>query len=104
MRIRRNAKLPSAASSRKGEVVLHRSSMSATSETDDATPHALATASRTGEIAEAEATVAVLPARYVLLQLATALTGYTVKAIQRKIERGDWAGAVCGDTLPMGAS
>ena len=31
------------------------------------------------------------PARYVLLQLATALTGYTVKAMQRKIERGDWA-------------
>lgn len=27
---------------------------------------------------------------YVLLPLANALTGYTVKAMQRKIERGDW--------------
>jgi len=34
--------------------------------------------------------VAVLPARYVLLPLATALTGYTVKAMERKIECGDW--------------
>lgn len=33
---------------------------------------------------------AVLPARYVLLPLAHLITGYTVKAIQRKIERGDW--------------
>jgi hypothetical protein len=32
----------------------------------------------------------VLPARYVLLPLANALTGYTVKAMERKIERGDW--------------
>ena len=29
-------------------------------------------------------------ARYVLLPLAHLLTGYSVKAIQRKIERGDW--------------
>jgi len=28
--------------------------------------------------------------RYVLLNLATQLTGYTVKAMQRKIERGEW--------------
>ena len=28
--------------------------------------------------------------RYVLLPLANLLTGYTVKAMQRKIERGDW--------------
>lgn len=28
--------------------------------------------------------------RYVLLPLATVLTGYTVKAMERKIERGDW--------------
>jgi len=34
--------------------------------------------------------VTVTPARYVLLPLANAITGYTVKAIQRKIERGDW--------------
>lgn len=33
---------------------------------------------------------AVVPSRYVLLSLATLLTGYTVKAMQRKIERGDW--------------
>jgi hypothetical protein len=30
-------------------------------------------------------------ARYVLLGVATAITGYSVKAMQRKIERGDWA-------------
>lgn len=35
--------------------------------------------------------VAVAPARYVLLPLANAITGYTVKAMERKIERGDWA-------------
>jgi len=29
-------------------------------------------------------------ARYVLLPLATSMTGYTVKAMQRKIERGEW--------------
>jgi hypothetical protein len=34
--------------------------------------------------------VEVSPARYVLLSLAQSLTGYTVKAMQRKIERGDW--------------
>lgn len=33
---------------------------------------------------------AVLPARYVLLSLAERLTGYTVKAMERKIERADW--------------
>lgn len=33
---------------------------------------------------------ALSPARYVLLPLAHLLTGYTVKAMQRKIERGDW--------------
>jgi len=31
-----------------------------------------------------------MPARYVLLPLAQVLTGYTVKAMERKIERGDW--------------
>ena len=30
------------------------------------------------------------PARYVLLPLANAVTGYSVKAMERKIERGDW--------------
>jgi hypothetical protein len=34
--------------------------------------------------------VNVTPPRYVLLPLANVLTSYTVKAIQRKIERGDW--------------
>jgi len=32
----------------------------------------------------------VYPSRYVLLPLATQITGYTVKAMERKIERGDW--------------
>lgn len=31
-----------------------------------------------------------LPARYVLLPLANMVTGYSVKAMERKIERGDW--------------
>jgi len=34
--------------------------------------------------------ITVAPARYVLLPLASTLLGYTVKAMQRKIERGDW--------------
>ncbi len=33
---------------------------------------------------------AVVPTRYVLLTLAALVTGYTVKAMERKIERGDW--------------
>lgn len=32
----------------------------------------------------------VVPTRYVLLPLASLVTGYTVKAMERKIERGDW--------------
>lgn len=32
----------------------------------------------------------VAPARYVLLPLANVVTGYSVKAMERKIERGDW--------------
>lgn len=32
----------------------------------------------------------IMPARYVRIVLAQALTGYTVRAIERKIERGDW--------------
>jgi hypothetical protein len=37
-----------------------------------------------------EAPVVVNTARYVLLPLANLLTGYSVKAMERKIERGDW--------------
>ena len=43
-----------------------------------------------GAVPPPERSVTVLPARYVLLPLANALTGYTVKAMERKIERGDW--------------
>jgi hypothetical protein len=32
----------------------------------------------------------IAPARYVLLPVATLMTGYTVKAMQCKISRGDW--------------
>lgn len=32
----------------------------------------------------------VAPARYVLLRVANIVTGYSVKAMERKIERGDW--------------
>lgn len=34
--------------------------------------------------------VSAATARYILLPLAQLITGYTVKAMQRKIERGDW--------------
>jgi hypothetical protein len=34
--------------------------------------------------------IVLTPSRYVLLPLANVLTGYTVKAMERKIERGDW--------------
>lgn len=37
-----------------------------------------------------EQPVFVAPARYVLLSVANAITGYSVKAMERKIERGDW--------------
>jgi hypothetical protein len=40
--------------------------------------------------AETERPVVMAPARYVLLPLANMVTGYTVKAMERKIERGDW--------------
>lgn len=39
---------------------------------------------------ETEPPVLVAPARYVLLPVANAITGYSVKAMERKIERGDW--------------
>jgi hypothetical protein len=31
-----------------------------------------------------------ITSRYVLLNVAAQMTGYTVKAMERKIERGDW--------------
>ena len=37
-----------------------------------------------------EAPIVVATARYVLLPLANLLTGYSIKAMERKIERGDW--------------
>ncbi len=37
-----------------------------------------------------QAPIVVGTARYVLLPLANLLTGYSVKAMERKIERGDW--------------
>jgi hypothetical protein len=37
-----------------------------------------------------------ITARYVLLTLATNMTGYTIKAMQRKIERGEWSKGKCG--------
>lgn len=39
---------------------------------------------------EIEQPVIVAPARYVLLPVANSITGYSVKAMERKIERGDW--------------
>lgn len=43
---------------------------------------------------EAEPTFAVKPDRYVTIALAAACTGYSVKAIEKKIETGVW---VAGD-------
>lgn len=37
-----------------------------------------------------ERLIVVAPCRYVLLPLAALITGYTFKAMQRKIERNDW--------------
>jgi hypothetical protein len=34
--------------------------------------------------------VTVTPARYVTIELASTLTGYTKRAIEAKIARGDW--------------
>lgn len=53
-------------------------------------PGIVAPPSRRGEPRLAHETPVLSPARYVLLPLAQLLTGYTVKAMQRKIERGDW--------------
>ena len=39
---------------------------------------------------ETEHTHTIVPSRYVLLPLANIVTGYSVKAMERKIERGDW--------------
>ena len=39
---------------------------------------------------EIQQSVFVTPARYGLLPVANAITGYSVKAMERKIERGDW--------------
>jgi hypothetical protein len=39
---------------------------------------------------DTEAPFVLAPARYVLLPLANLITGYSVKAMERKIERGDW--------------
>lgn len=46
--------------------------------------------SETITLSPAPPAAAVGTARYVLLKLASQLTGYTVKAIQRKIESGVW--------------
>jgi hypothetical protein len=54
---------------------------------------------QTRRVSLPEATAVVVPARYVLLCLATAITGYTVKAMQRKIERGDWQEGKLGREL-----
>lgn len=67
-----------------------RTSTGDSSESITASLSAEAPARRTGMVPSSERSVAVLPARYVLLPLANALTGYTVKAMERKIERGDW--------------
>jgi hypothetical protein len=57
-------------------------------------PHRLPEVS--GERGEVGFPVGVTPSRYVLLQLAHTITGYSVKAMERKIECGDWQGGSFG--------
>ena len=66
-----------------------RTSMSDSTEAITASQQAVP-ASRIGVVPASDRSATILPARYVLLPLANALTGYTVKAMERKIERGDW--------------
>jgi hypothetical protein len=57
------------------------------------------------EIARPRATKALIvvgTARYVLLPLANLLTGYSVKAMERKIERGDWQEGKVWKSAPDG--
>ena len=46
--------------------------------------------------------VLVAPARYVLLPVANVITGYSVKAMERKIERGDWPEGKLWKSAPDG--
>ena len=85
--LRRNAPT-NVASSRMVGLVLRKPS-NASSDGADGFDGSVATGP-TQNILSAERPVVVLPARYVLLSLANALTGYSVKAMERKIERGDW--------------
>ena len=67
-----------------------RTSTSDSSESITTSRPVEALGSRIGMAQASDRSATVLPARYVLLPLANALTGYTVKAMERKIERGDW--------------
>jgi hypothetical protein len=69
-------------------LVLHKPSNTSSDEPEDVGESVAVGPTR--NIVSAERPLAVLPARYVLLPLANALTGYSVKAMERKIERGDW--------------
>ena len=58
---------------------------------DTAVAHLLfAATARESSIEARHCGVLVAPARHVLLPVANAITGYSVKAMERKIERGDW--------------
>lgn len=50
----------------------------------------IAVGKRPADLPATQQLPAVVPGRYVLLSLASLVTGYTVKAMERKIERGDW--------------
>ena len=78
------------ASSRTVRLVLRKTLRAADGEIEAVTTNRSVTAGYTLDMEPAERPVVVLPARYVLLPLANALTGYSVKAMERKIERGDW--------------
>ena len=67
----------------------HMSNAAASGEGVAASEFSLSQRDRSSVAASQNAAV-VASARYVLLPLAHLLTGYSVKAIQRKIERGDW--------------
>jgi hypothetical protein len=56
----------------------------------DRAPHIAGHAGKEGSYVMDEAAINVIPAPYVTVKLAAAITGLTPKAIRRKIEEGKW--------------
>jgi hypothetical protein len=69
---------------------MHRTTDASGNEADAVAPGPQPPTRRTRDAMASESPVTVAPARYVLLHLAYMLTGYSVKAMQRKIASGVW--------------